>query len=201
MKIKLKIIPFIIFILFCGGGGASFGKSRTIDILASVLPKQQTAAGTFTLKDDHLLGSAQSVLETSMDLPEEYDVVWEFSSSSTAINLLLVSPKGKRFEWMMKGYEHLLCGLREVDGKEVNENATTTKFGMESDRRYRCEVRVRKDRFVALVDDKEILNYLTDWSDVAIVHPWHKVKLRDRSLGIWLNKHYTKTYKLLVRIP
>ena len=201
MKKKLSIIPSIVFTLLCIGGASSFGKSRAIDVLATVLPKQQTAEGVFVLKEDHLLGSAKSVLETSLDLPEEYDVIWEFSSSSTAVNLLLVSPKGKRFEWMMKGWSHVLCGLREVGGKEANENPTTTEFRMESNRRYRCEVRVRKDRFVALIDDKEILNYRTDWSDVEIVHPWHATKLRPRSLGIWLYKHSTKTYKLLVRVP
>jgi hypothetical protein len=37
-------------------------------------------------------------LEMPYELPEEYDVLWIFETENTAINFLLVSPKGKRFE-------------------------------------------------------------------------------------------------------
>jgi len=197
MKVLLsKRIPLLAALCLAWTG---LSADRTIDVYKTIQPDKQTLQGTFQLKDGQLVGSAQSVLETSYDLPKEYNVIWEFSTSSTAVNLLLVSPKGKRFEWMMKGYEHKLCGLREVGGKEANKNPTTVEFFMASDRRYRCEVKVRKDRFVALIDGKEILNYRTDWSDVEIVHPWHAAKLRPRSLGIFGYKHFTKTFKLEVR--
>ena len=174
---------------------------QIINVYETIQPAEETRQGHFEWRDGkgYLLGSAKSVLETSHDLPEEYDVTWEFSSTSTAVNLLLSSPKGKRFEWMVKGWSHVLCGMREIGGKEANDNPTTVRFPMESNRRYKCEVRIRKDRFVALIDDKEILNYATDWNDIEIVHPWHDIELRPRSLGIWLNKHHTKIYKLEVR--
>ncbi|MDA1047684.1 MAG: hypothetical protein O3A82_12220 [Verrucomicrobia bacterium] len=196
---KQLLLQSILLLLTVKYGCIALLGVGTVDVYKTIQPDKHTRQGTFESREGYLLGHANSVLETSYDLPIEYDVTWEFASSSTAVNLLLVSPKGKRFEWMMKGYEHLLCGLRQVNGKEANANPTTVEYAFESDRRYRCEVRVRKNRFIALIDGKMILNYRTDWSEVEIIVPWHTTKLRPRSLGIWLNKHFTKTFKLEVR--
>ena len=53
--------------------------------------------------------------------------------------------------------------------------------------------------FFELVNGEEILNYKTDWSNIEICEPWHSFELKPRTLGIWLNKHWTKTYRLKVR--
>ena len=70
---------------------------------------------------------------------------------------------------------------------------------MASGVRYVSELRVRKDKVVALINGEEILNYKTDWSNVEICDPWHPFELKPRTLGIWLSKHWTKTYRLKVR--
>lgn len=151
------------------------------------------------MEEGVLIGFAQSTLETPYELPCEYDILWEFESNSTAINLLLASPLGKRFEWMMKGWSHRLCGIREVDCRPANANKTTTVFPLRSGVRYVLEVKVRRDRFVATIDEEEIINYKTDWSNIEVCRPWHPFELKARTLGIWLNKHWTKTYRLQVK--
>ncbi|MHC4346783.1 MAG: LamG domain-containing protein, partial [Planctomycetota bacterium] len=173
--------------------------SGWVDILESIDVERDAKGGDWRREDGTLIGFAQSTLQTSYKLPAEYDVLWEFESNSTAINLLLASPLGRRFEWMMKGWSHRLCGIREVDCKPVNDNETTTAFPLESGARYVAEVKVRRDRFVALINGKEILNYKTDWSNVEVCKPWHPFELQGRRLGLWLNKHWTKTYRLKVR--
>ena len=93
-----------------------------IHVLDSLDLDKDVKKGVCTKQGEALVGMAQSVLETGIKLPEEYDIVWEFESQSTAVNLLLVSPIGKRFEYTVKGWSHRLTGIRNVDGKEANEN-------------------------------------------------------------------------------
>jgi hypothetical protein len=173
--------------------------SEWIDVLRLIDIEADARAGHWRFEDGVLVGFARSTLETPYELPGEYDVLWEFESESTAVNLLLASPAGKRFEWMMKGWSHQLCAIREVDCKPANDNETTTTYPLISRDRYVAEVRVRKDRLVALINGREILNYETDWSDIEVCTPWHQIQLKPMTLGLWLNKHWTKTYRLQVR--
>jgi len=170
-----------------------------VDILSLIDVERDTRGGQWRFESGGLTGFAQSTLETTYELPAEYDVLWEFESESTAVNLLLASPAEKRFEWMMKGWSHRLCAIRDVGQTHANANETTTVYPLASAVRYVAEVRVRKDSFVALIDGKEILNYKTDWSDIEVWDPWHPFQLKPRTLGIWLNKHWTRTYRLHVR--
>jgi hypothetical protein len=170
-----------------------------VDILKLIDVERDARAGPWRLENGTLTGFAQSTLETTYELPAEYDVLWEFESNSTAINLLLASPTGKRFEWMMKGWSHNLCAIRDVGRKRANVNETTTVYPLASAVRYVAEVRVRKDRFVALIDGEEILNYKTDWSNIEVWDHWHQFELKPRTLGIWLHKHWTKTHRLQVK--
>ncbi|MHC4500724.1 MAG: LamG domain-containing protein, partial [Planctomycetota bacterium] len=166
-----------------------------VDILKLIDVERDARAGPWRLENGALTGFAQSTLETTYELPAEYDVLWEFESNSTAINLLLASPAGKRFEWMMKGWSHNLCAIRDVGRKRANVNETTTVYPLASAVRYVAEVRVRKDGFVALIDGEEILNYKTDWSNIEVWDHWHQFELKPRTLGIWLHKHWTKTHR------
>jgi len=170
-----------------------------IDILELIDVKRDTRAGQWRLENGILIGLAGSTLETTYELPGEYDVLWEFESNSTAINLLLASPAEKRFEWMIKGWSHQLCAVRHVDCKPANANETTTIYPLDSGVRYVLELKIRNDRIVALVNGEEILDYQTDWSNVEVCEPWHPIELKPRTLGLWLYKHWTKTYRLQVK--
>jgi len=172
-----------------------------IDVLKLIDLERDVRAGQWRFENGILVGFAKSTLETPYELPGEYDVLWEFESESTAINLLLASPVEKRFEWMMKGWSHQLCAIRQVDCKPANDNETTTVYPLISRDRYVAEVRVRDYRIVAMINGEEILNYKTDWSNVEVCLPWHKIELKPRTLGLWLNKHWTKTYRLQVTSP
>jgi hypothetical protein len=172
---------------------------KPVDILKLIDVERDTRGGHWRFEDGVLIGFAKSTLETTYELPGEYDVLWEFESTSTAINLLLASPVEKRFEWMMKGWSHQLCAIREVGCKPANANETTTTYPLISGDRYVAELRVRDDRIVASINGEEILNYETDWSNIEVCDPWHPIHLKPRALGIWFNKHWTKTYRLEVR--
>jgi serine/threonine protein kinase/CHASE3 domain sensor protein len=174
-------------------------QSKWVDLLEQIDVKRDTRGGQWRFENGVLVGFAQSTLETTYELPGEYDVLWEFESNSTAINLLLASPVEKRFEWMMKGWSHQLCAIRDVDCKPVNANETTTVYPMISGVRHVSELRVRNDKIVALINGEEILSYRTDWSNIEICEAWHPFELKPRTLGIWLNKHWTKTYRLKVK--
>jgi len=170
-----------------------------IDILKLIDVERDTRGGQWRFENGILVGFARSTLETTYELPAEYDVLWEFESDSTAVNLLLASPAEKRFEWMMKGWSHRLCAIRDVGRKSANANETTTVYPMASGGRYVSELRVRKDRVVALINGEEILNYKTDWSNIEVWEPWHPFELKPRTLGVWLHKHWTRTYRLKVK--
>ncbi|MHC4476286.1 MAG: hypothetical protein ACYTEL_11610 [Planctomycetota bacterium] len=172
---------------------------KWVDVLKLIDVERDAKDGQWRFEDGVLVGFAKSALETPYQLPGEYDILWEFESESTAINLLLASPAEKRFEWMMKGWSHQLCAIREVDCKPANDNQTTTVYPLISRDRYVLELKVRNDRLVALINGREILNYETDWSDIEVCDPWHQAELEPRTLGLWLYKHWTKTYRLQVR--
>lgn len=169
------------------------------DILQRIKLPDHRVGGVWTMRNNELHGSAKSTLVTDVLLPTEYEIEWEFQSNSTAINLLLPSPIGGRFEWMVKGWSHSLCGIRCVDGREANENPTTTVYAMASNQKYLVRVRVLKDRFVAFINDEEVLNYETDWDNVAITVPWNNAVFNGREFGIWCNKHVTTTTILRYR--
>jgi hypothetical protein len=174
-------------------------RSKWVEILELIDVERDTRGGQWRFENGVLIGFAKSTLETQYELPGEYDVLWEFESNSTAINLLLASPAEKRFEWMMKGWSHQLCAIREVDCKPANANESTTIYPLMSGVRYVLQLRVRNDKIVALIDGNEMLNYETDWSNVEVCEPWQRFELKPRTLGIWLNKHWTKTYRLEVK--
>ena len=96
---------------------------------------------------------------------------------------------------MVKGWSHRLTAIRNVDGKEANENDTTVEFPLDGSR-HKVTIKVRKDRFVATINDKLVLDYPTDWENIEITVPWHDVELNSHTLGLWFNKHWTKTYRL-----
>jgi hypothetical protein len=184
-----------------GAAARSEVKKGWIDVLKKIDPAAHTREGSWKFENDgqFLMALAKSTLETPFKLPREYDVQWEFESESTAVNMLLVSPLGKRFEWVVKGWSHRICGIRQVDGLEADANPTTTIYPLENGVRYVVEVRVRKDRFTAFINGKQILDYKTNWQNIEIKEPWHNAKLQPRTLGFWVNKHWTKTYNLAVR--
>ena len=200
-KLTLLLIATVITTLFSACKATS--KSLTtktpsktvIHVLDSLDLDKDVKKGVCTKQGEALVGMAQSVLETGIKLPEEYDIVWEFESQSTAVNLLLVSPIGKRFEYMVKGWSHRLTAIRNVDGKEANESDTTVEFPLDESR-HKVTIKVRKDRFVATINDKLVLDYPTDWENIEITIPWHDVELNSHTLGLWFYKHWTKTYRL-----
>ena len=96
----------------------------------------------------------------------------------------------------MKGWSHTICGLRWIDGADMNSNPTTTNFPMNNETRYACEVRVRNDRFTALIDGKTILDYKTDYKNIADLTGY---RIGTGMLGLFVNKHSMTVYKLEVK--
>lgn len=197
MKRYLHIIAALL--VFVTLNMTSFAQEEWTDVLAMIELPRDYRSGVWMLNEGVLVGGSQSALETTYILPLEYDIIFEFDSESTAINLLLASPIGVRFEWMQKGWSHVICAIKDIGQTYANLNETATYYPMENNVRYISEVRVRTNRFTALVNSQVILDYPTSWTNVAICDPWHSVNLEQRTLGLWFYKHTTRVHQLKVR--
>ncbi|HVR84819.1 MAG TPA: hypothetical protein VMU54_10950 [Planctomycetota bacterium] len=160
-------------------------KPGFVNLLKLVDPKKDAVTGTWKVQDGKLVSDKTKFcrIEIPYKPPAEYDLLLSFSrvDGSSDINVLL-SHSGKAFACIMGG-GNISFGLGMCRGlwtdKPDNPTVVSVSDAFGPGRTYTALIEVRRDRVRLLVDEKQIFNWKTDYSDLSMSSAW---KLRDDSL-------------------
>ncbi len=143
------------------------------------------------------------MLQLPYQVPEEYDFEIEFTPNDAGANVnQYLSAAGHSFAWKLNAHSRTppLYGLDLLDGKlcsQFDEAAVQTSTAIESGRRYRSTVEVRRDGLRALLDGKELLKWSGDFKRLSMEEI---MRLRDNQhLGIGSWKRAVTFHKIEVR--
>lgn len=167
---------------------------KMIDLLPMIDTKNDGISGSWQKQGNVLRGIEGSSLSLPYEPPDEYDIKIDFYTDSTLISVLCW--KGDRsFQVGMKGWNHNLCGIRWIDGKDLNENDSMTIYPLASDRRHHATIFIRNDRIGLKIEDDMVFIHPVDYSKLSDLSG---IAWRKRQLGLFVYKHLASIFKLQV---
>ncbi len=158
-----------------------------VDLLAQIDPAKDSSDGKWAMANGALQntgGKSTSCLALPYLPPEEYDlrVAFERTEGETPITFLLTG-HGKAFGFALdvKGEAR----FERVGGKIAKDNPTTAPVVISNNHRYVVTIQIRKDSITALLDDKPVTTWKTDFKDLSRYAIW---KMPDEKLcGLGVN--------------
>jgi hypothetical protein len=152
--------------LAAGVGGA-------IDLLPLFDLSKDAPGGRWTLANNMLqcVPAKYACIQIPYTPPEEYDLRTSFmrTDGDSPITLLLTSHnKSFGFALDVKGEAR----FERVAGKIAKENPTNAPVAISNNRRYTLTVQVRHDCVRALLDDKLVTQWKTDYKDLTRYELW-----------------------------
>ena len=77
---------------------------------------------------------------------------------------------GRQFDFFVGGWDNTIAGFGLIDGKNANDNPTTTRADhwLVAGQRHVSLVKVRKDSVEGWFDGKRVTAYKTDWRDMSL---------------------------------
>jgi len=144
-----------------------------------------TVNGQWTLKDGELQsdGTPGARLQIPFEVPDEYDLVCEFTrlSGNSTFNLLL-SRRGKKFGYCL-GWKDSSCHFFDVN--RSGPNPTTQPLSIQNGRRYAVRVEVRDAGLKAYIDEKKIAELTTNYTDMGRWDGWDLKNNNFIGIGTW----------------
>jgi len=154
--------------------------------------------GAWKLEKGALIGSpsepqGRAILQTSITLPDEYDLTLVLERTEGLNNFWLgLVGGGKSFMLHFDAYGGTVSGPQPLDGKDVKANGVGVKERLLTNGKPRTVVvLVRKNSLTVQADGKEFLAWKTDWSRVT---PEPEVRPKDPK-ALWMGVSGT-TYKV-----
>ncbi len=186
--------------------------ANTIDLLPLVDPGCDAVVGKWSQSanglsvaagDQTTTGKGSLRLQLPYQPPEEYDFEIEFTASAATGRMLgqILSASARNFSllWAAGAESQPLAGFEMLDGLSTGRQTNTTKplpGGIESGRRYRSRVEVRRDSVRAFLNDKEVVSWKGSFGSLSIDE---QTRLRDElHLGLRTSRPVTY-HKITVR--
>jgi hypothetical protein len=154
--------------------------ANAVNLLALVDPAKDAAEGKWSLENGALVvvPGKYSVLQLPYAAPSEFDLRITFTRNDGdgPINVLLAARK-KAFGFALdvKGEAR----FERVANKIAKDNPTSVPVELVNGRRYALTVQIRRDAIRAMLDDKLLTQWKTDYKDLARYAVW---KMPDDSL-------------------
>jgi hypothetical protein len=170
-----------------------------INLLPIIDPAKDTVAGKWSIEKGALVssGEGEERIEIPYQPPEEYDYRITFTKTGTNCVIQILSGMGTSFIWAMdaKGF----FTFRYLKGTGIGSNKTSVQkpAGIKDNHRYTSLVRVRKNGVEALVENKLMTKWETDYSDVA-GGPWWALK-NSKLLGLGTGSSKTTFHTIEVK--
>lgn len=162
---------------------------RWENLIPAITPSQSRVAGNWSKSDGGLLTTATpgSRLMLPARPTGEYDFRVSFTrrTGKDSIGLFFVSG-GKQTAFEVDAWGEHLAGLQLLDGKDLRANPTrVANQTLENGRRYSLEVRIRKDRVEAMLDDKVIVTHRSNGSDFSMLDLWRLPNATSLGIAAW----------------
>jgi len=147
--------------------------SGFINLIPRIDPAKDTVAGQWVVEKGILkcLGGNEDRIEIPYEPPDEYDFRITFTKVGTNCIVQNLSKAGAPFIWVMGAGGGFT--FHYVKGAGIGANKTTVqKPGIKDKHRYTSIVKVRKNGVEAVLDNKTITKWDTDYSDVEPAPFW-----------------------------
>jgi hypothetical protein len=147
--------------------------SNAVNLLALIDPAKDAAEGKWTLADGALNVAVgkYSVLQLPYAMPDEFDLRVSFTRTGDdgPIEVLLAAHK-KAFGFALdvKGEAR----FERVANKIARDNPTAVPVVLSNGRNYTLTIQVRRDAIRALLDDKLLTQWKTDYKDLSRYALW-----------------------------
>lgn len=189
MKNKITQLVSLVATYFLMMVSASVNADEWVDITAQVDPAKHAVAGEWTKSKDGL--AVGSMTGARLFLPAkptgEYDfrVAFTRKSGVHSVGLFFVAG-GKQAAFEIDAWGEHLAGLQNIRGQDFRTNPTrVTNQTLQNGRRYSAELRIRRDRVEAYLDDKLLLTHRTDGADFTQPDLWKLPDTAALGLGAW----------------
>ncbi len=158
-------------------------------LIPAIEPNKAGVTGSWRKQDGGLLvNAAQGARLTLPARPTgEYDFKVSFTrrTGKDSIALFIVSG-GKQTSFEVDAWGQNLAGLQLMGGKDLRENSTrVSNQALQNGRRYTVELRVRKYRVEALLDDKPLLTHRSNGSDFSMLDLWRMPNANALGIAAW----------------
>lgn len=160
-----------------------------IDLLPVTDPSKQRVEGMWTKTSDGLVTNAATGSRILLPIKPagEYDFKVTFTrrTGRHSIGLFFVAG-GKQASFEVDAWNLHLAGIQEINGQPITSNPTRiTDQALENGRKYTAEVRVRRDKIEAFLDDKLLTTHRTNGSDLSQPSLWRLPDPQSLGLGAW----------------
>ncbi len=187
MRCHQIVSGFVVWFLLTGLTARA--ADEWIDLLPAIEPSKHRVAGTWTKTSEGLATNA--VTGSRILLPIQPKGEYDFKVSFTrrtgrhSIGLFFVTG-GRQAAYEVDAWGEHLAGIQEINGQPFKSNPTrVTDQALENGRKYTAEVRVRRDKVEAFLDDKLLTTHRTDGSDLSNPSLWRLPDQKSLGLGAW----------------
>ncbi len=147
--------------------------ARAVSLLPLVDQAVDVVSGEWTLRDGEALAGSAAIahrLALPYKPPIEYDLRAEVTRGQGGEITLILSRAGRGFHFQAgTGF----CGFSEIGGRRATENVTTVRPTiLESEKRQKVLIQVRKDGFASFIDDRLVSRWRGDYADVTMDPGW-----------------------------
>lgn len=164
-------------------------KLKVVELLPLIDVSRDALSGVWKRTADGLLNvEGNGKIRIPYKPGQEYDFAIEFTRLDgkwDVVQMLYAPANNRRFTWCMNSFG-ARTGFGRVGGKNVGSNPASVqgKLAIESDRRYRSVVQVRKWGVAAYLDGKLLVQYRTDFADLTPQPAW---EVGPEALGVGAN--------------
>lgn len=180
---------FCVWLLLTSFGVTSRAADEWIDLLPATEPSKLRVAGMWTKTSEGLVTNAATGSRILLPIKPvgEYDFKVTFTrrTGQHSVGLFFVAG-GKQAAYEVDAWGQHVAGLQEISGRPITTNPTRVDDQiLQNGRKYTAEVRVRRDRIDALLDDKLLTTHRTDGSDLSQPDLWRLPDQQSLGLGAW----------------
>jgi putative intracellular protease/amidase len=189
MRCTQIVLCFIGWLWLAGLSSTGQAADEWIDLLRPTDPAKQTVQGEWSATSDGLVTKAATGSRLLLPIKPvgEYDFKVSFTrrTGRHSVGLFFVAG-GKQAAYEVDAWGQHLAGIQDINGQPITSNPTrVTNQTLENGRKYTAEVRVRRDKIEAYLDDKLLTTHRTDGSDLSLSNLWRMPDQQSLGLGAW----------------
>ena len=185
-RIALCVVGWL---LLTGFAAIARAADEWIDLIRPTDLTKNAAQGEWTTTSDGLVTKAATGSRIVLPIKStgEYDfrVAFTRKTGVHSVGLFFVAG-GKQAAFEVDAWGQHLAGIQQINGQPITSNATrVNNQTLENGRKYIAEVRVRRDKIEAFLDDKLLTTHRTDGSDLSLPNVWKLPDAQSLGLGAW----------------
>lgn len=189
MSLRLKTAVAIVVVSALTSLPASSAEPESRDLLELVDVEKNSVKGRWQKDGDSLRVAAESGARLTLPVRPrgEYDfrVTFTRRTGAHSIALMFVSG-GRQATFEIDAWGQNLAGIQNIDGRDMRQNGTVVRDQkLTNGQRYTAEVRVRRNRIEARLNNRVVTAHESDGSDLSPLDSWALPDRQALGIGAW----------------